>query len=135
MQQSGENKKKKRRREAGNDSFCLSWKREVWKKYESLRFWLLVVVFFHYNFISTYGNKDIKWNTILLLLYCTNLHATLKAFNEFIEQCKFQYQAQYPEPPKHTTEACITKWTVTTKKEPAHTDIEFINKCGSWKIK
>ena len=64
----------------------------------------------------------------MLLLYCTNLHANL---HEFIEQCEFQYQAQYPEPPKHTIEACITKWTVTTKKEPAHTDIEFINKCES----
>ena len=29
-------------------------------------------------------------------------HATLKTFNEFIEQYKFRYEAQYPEPPKHT---------------------------------
>ena len=53
-------------------------------------------------------------------------HATLKAFNKFIERYKFQYKAQYPEPPKHGIEACITKWTATAKKEPAHTDVEFI---------
>ena len=40
-------------------------------------------------------------------------HATLKAFNEFNE---FQYEAQYPEPPKHAIEACIAKWTATTKR-------------------
>ena len=55
-------------------------------------------------------------------------HDTLKAFNEFIEQYEFRYEAQYPEPPKHAIDACITKWTTTTKKEPAHTDVEFIRK-------
>ena len=45
-------------------------------------------------------------------------HATLKVFNKFIEQYEFRYEAQYPEPPKHAIEACITKWTATTKKEP-----------------
>ena len=50
----------------------------------------------------------------------------MKAFNEFIEQYESRYEAQYPEHPKHAIEACITKWTATTKKEPAHTDIEFI---------
>ena len=52
----------------------------------------------------------------------------MKAFNKFIEQYEFRYEAQHPEPPKHAIEACITKWTATTKKEPAHTDIEFIKK-------
>ena len=27
---------------------------------------------------------------------------------------------------KHVIEACITKWTATTKKETEYTDIEFI---------
>ena len=53
-------------------------------------------------------------------------HATLKAFNEFIEQYKFRYEVQYPEPLKHAIEASITKWTATTKKEPRHTDMEAI---------
>ena len=53
-------------------------------------------------------------------------HATLKAFNKFIEQYKFQYEAQYPEPPKHAIEASIAKWTATTKKEPTYADMEFI---------
>ena len=53
-------------------------------------------------------------------------HTTLKAFNEFIEQYEFRYEAQYPEPPKHAIEACITKWTATTKREPTYTDMEFI---------
>ena len=55
-------------------------------------------------------------------------HATLKAFNEFIEQYEFRYEAQYPEPSKHAIEACITKWTATTKKEPTYIDMEFIKK-------
>ena len=50
----------------------------------------------------------------------------MKAFNEFIEQYQFRFEAQYPEPPKHAIEACITKWTATTKKEPADANIEFI---------
>ena len=53
-------------------------------------------------------------------------HATLKAFNEFIEQYKFRYEVQYPEPLNHAIEASITKWTATTKKEPRHTDMEAI---------
>ena len=44
-------------------------------------------------------------------------HATFKAFNKFIEQYKFQYEAQYPELPKHAIETCITKGTAITKKE------------------
>ena len=63
------------------------------------------------------------------------LHATLKAFKEFIEQYKFRYETQYPEPPKHAIEACITKWTATTKKEPTRTDMEFIKMRGSRKTK
>ena len=55
-------------------------------------------------------------------------HAALKAFNEFVEQYEFRYEVHYPDPPKHAIEACITKWTATTKKEPAHTDVEFIEK-------
>ena len=35
-------------------------------------------------------------------------HAILRAFNKFIELYKFQYEAQYPEPPKDAIEACIT---------------------------
>ena len=53
-------------------------------------------------------------------------YATLKAFNKFIKQYEFRYEAQYPEPLKHANEACITKWTATTKKETEYTDIEFI---------
>ena len=62
-------------------------------------------------------------------------HATLKAFNEFIEQYEFWYKAQYPEPPKHATqtEACFAKWTATTKKEPTYTDMEFIK--NMWILK
>ena len=36
-------------------------------------------------------------------------HATLKAFNEFVEQYEFRYEAQYPEPPKHIIDSAITK--------------------------
>ena len=37
-------------------------------------------------------------------------HATLKAFNDFIEQYEFRYEAQYPEPSKHILENAVTKW-------------------------
>ena len=60
-------------------------------------------------------------------------HATLKAFNEFIEQYEFRYEAQYPEPPKHAIEACIAKWTATTKKEPTYRDMEFLK--NTWILK
>ena len=37
-------------------------------------------------------------------------HATLKAFNEFVEQYGFRYDAQYPEPSKQILETAVTKW-------------------------
>ena len=52
--------------------------------------------------------------------------ATLKAFNEFIEQYEFRYKAQNLEPLRHAIEACIANWTATTKKEPTYSDMEFI---------
>ena len=94
-------------------------------------FYSLSQFFFHYNFISIYADKDIKWNSVYTATTpheIQNLqfnpdrfpHATLKVFNEFIEQYDFSYRAQYPEPLNHTIEAFITKWTATTKKEPTH---------------
>ena len=77
-----------------------------------------------------YGHEDIKFNIKWNLKFNPDLfpHATLKTFNKFIEQYEFWYEEQCPEPQKHAMEACITKWTATTKKEPAHKDIEFIQK-------
>ena len=37
-------------------------------------------------------------------------HATLKAFNDFVEQYEFRYEAQYPEPPKNILESAILRW-------------------------
>ena len=37
-------------------------------------------------------------------------HATLKAFNEFVEQYEFRYNAQYPEPPKTVMDNATLKW-------------------------
>ena len=39
-------------------------------------------------------------------------HATLKAFNEFIEQYEYRYEAQYPDPPKHAIENAVASWKV-----------------------
>ena len=47
------------------------------------------------------------------------------AFYEIVEQYEFCYEAQYPEPPKHAIEACITNVTAAAKKEPENTDVEF----------
>ena len=51
------------------------------------------------------------------------------AFHEIVEKYEFQYEAQYPEPPKHSIEASITTWVATTKKEPEHTNIELEKTC------
>ena len=37
-------------------------------------------------------------------------HNTLKAFNEFVEQFEFRYDAQYPQPPKALKEEAIADW-------------------------
>ena len=37
-------------------------------------------------------------------------HTTLKAFNEFIEQFEFRYEAQFPQPSKTLKEAAIADW-------------------------
>ena len=37
-------------------------------------------------------------------------HATLKAFNEFVDQYEFRYNAQYPEPPRHMRDNAILQW-------------------------
>ena len=37
-------------------------------------------------------------------------HSTLKAFNEFLEQYEFRYEAQYTEVPKHVLDNAIEKW-------------------------
>ena len=37
-------------------------------------------------------------------------HATLKAFNDFIEQYEFRYQAQYPEPSKSSLDNAVLQW-------------------------
>ena len=89
---------------------------------------------YSFSFVITsyqiYGHEDIKFNTKWNLKFNPDLfpHATLKTFNKFIEQYEFWYEKKCPEPQKHAMEACITKWTATTNKEPAHKDIEFIQK-------
>ena len=37
-------------------------------------------------------------------------HATLKAFNEFVDQYDFRYEAQYPEPPKNILDNAVLRW-------------------------
>ena len=37
-------------------------------------------------------------------------HTTLKAFNEFVDQYEFRYNAQYPQPPKALKEDAIAEW-------------------------
>ena len=44
-------------------------------------------------------------------------YSTLKAFNEFIEQYEFRYDAQYPDVPRHMMESAVEKW----KSEQADT--------------
>ena len=52
-------------------------------------------------------------------------HATLKAFNDFIEQFEFRYNAQYPEPSRSTIENAISKWkALNNEREPAEKDKE-----------
>ena len=52
-------------------------------------------------------------------------HATSKAFNDFIKQFEFCYNAQYPELSKNATENAIWKWkALNNKREIAEKDIE-----------
>ena len=52
-------------------------------------------------------------------------HATLKAFNDFIEQFEFRYNAQYPEPSRSAIENAISKWkALNNEREPAEKDKE-----------
>ena len=44
-------------------------------------------------------------------------HATLKAFNDFIEQFKFRYNAQYPEPSKSAIDNAILKWKASIEMD------------------
>ena len=53
-------------------------------------------------------------------------HATLKAFNDFIEQFEFRYNAQYPEPSKSAIDNAILKWKASNDREIAEKDIEII---------
>ena len=46
--------------------------------------------------------------------------------NSFVGKKVYLLTYYLLEPPKHAIEACITKWTAKTKKEPTHTDTEFI---------
>ena len=37
-------------------------------------------------------------------------HSTLKAFNDFVEQFEFRYEAQYPEPPRTVMDNATIAW-------------------------
>ena len=37
-------------------------------------------------------------------------HSTLKAFNDFIEQYEFRYEAQYPQPTKNLLDNAVLQW-------------------------
>ena len=37
-------------------------------------------------------------------------HSTLKAFNDFVEQFEFRYEAQYPEPSKTVMDNAVLQW-------------------------
>ena len=43
------------------------------------------------------------------------LHATLKAFNDFIEEFEFCYNAQHPELSKVAVDNTIAKWKLSEK--------------------
>ena len=45
-------------------------------------------------------------------------HSTLKAFNDFVEQFEFRYEAQYPEPSKNVLDNAVLQW----KSEHADAD-------------
>ena len=54
-------------------------------------------------------------------------HATLKAFNDFIEQFEFRYNAQYLEPSKYAIDNAILKWKVSNNnRELTEKDIDTI---------
>ena len=62
----GTKRKKNKRKEV----LFLELEERSMKKIRKLVFlWLLVLVFLHYNFVSLFGDEDIKWNLTLLVLH------------------------------------------------------------------
>ena len=55
-------------------------------------------------------------------------HATLKAFNEFIQQYEYRYIAQYPEPPKNAIDNSIERWKMVNDKAPTNDIIEEVRR-------
>ena len=52
-------------------------------------------------------------------------HATLKAFNEFIEQFEFRYSMRHTQPSRNVLENAISKWkALNNEGEPAKKDKE-----------
>ena len=63
-------------------------------------------------------------------------HSTLKAFNDFIGQFEFCYNAKYPQPSRNATENSISKWKASNSNyKPADEDVETIQNEWVSKVK
>ena len=58
-------------------------------------------------------------STLPTLFFDSDKHpdSTLKAFNDFIESFELRYKALYPEPPKVSLEAAISRWQLCQEDE------------------
>ena len=87
--------------------------------------YLFLPQFKAYESILATGNMD---PTTVGIPSCYKYpHATLKAFNDFIEQFEFRYNAQYPEPSKAAVANAIAKWKASNSdRELSEKDIDTI---------
>ena len=93
-----------------------------------LAFYLFLLQFNAYESILATRNMDSTTVVIPSLQFDPDKypHATLKAFNDFIEQF-----AQYPEPSKAAVDNAIAKWKASNSdRELSEKDIETV--CNEW---
>ena len=67
------------------------------------------------------------------LFFDPDLHLddTHKSFVDFVKRFELRYDASYPDPPKTSLEAALSRWKVANKKDPSLEEYDAI--VASWK--
>ena len=72
------------------------------------------------------------------LYFDPDLHPddTLRAFDEFIQSFTLRYDAKYPDPPKVSLDAAISRWKlINDDKKPTVDDYDNIRDESEWRSK
>ena len=67
------------------------------------------------------------------LYFDPDLHPgdTYKSCVDFVKRFELRYDASYPDPPKTTLDAALSRWKVANKKDPSLEEYDSID--ASWK--